>query len=439
MPFPAQLDKRLLAMATHTTLPAFPVHCLAACGLFFGNLLSAGSAVAQKPMNVVTDETLDQAEELIRARFSPEAVEDATSLSEEAVVTQWSYRDSRGNVRSTFQAYRHLEIHNNEPWVVFESRERAPLRNFLDEEQHRVQRLGQLAARVARHHEKMVAEIRDEEARRAQEEARRAREEDAQRLALIEANTMPQIAAIHEFLVETPTQRPITVGFNERFEVLETSEERYRISLAGGDVWVPKDNFRVIGRVSRRPNEGKQIAWRPVINDPPAPRPEPPRLDLYMEFTEGFLGGVVTDVFQGGWAAGVGIIPGDRIIRINDRPIRTADEARVALRLGNGTAHLLVERQGQIAVFQATVGGGIPLGISVAARLVDGTVEIRGMIPNSAAERLGLRVGDLVLSVNGLAIQAPENLYHFDRQPQPQYQIEFVRPPYRNLRVVQGG
>ena len=89
-------------------------------------------------MNVVTDETLRQAEELVRARFSPQATEDAQSLLENAVMTQWFYNDSRGQRRTTFQAYRQLEIHNNEPWVVFENRTRAPLRFFIETDQQRV-------------------------------------------------------------------------------------------------------------------------------------------------------------------------------------------------------------------------------------------------------------------------------------------------------------
>jgi regulator of sigma E protease len=124
--------------------------------------------------------------------------------------------------------------------------------------------------------------------------------------------------------------------------------------------------------------------------------------------------GVIGDVLDGGAAQRAGLEPGDRILEIDGNTIRYWEEIEDAVRSAPGKElHLRVSRNGRVFERYLT-----PIEETVRSR--DGATARQGrvgithapFIPlvgvidgNSPAARAGLRTGDLIISVHGLAVR----------------------------------
>ena len=130
---------------------------------------------------------------------------------------------------------------------------------------------------------------------------------------------------------------------------------------------------------------------------------------------------VIGDVLDGGAAARAGLLPGDRVLEIDGRPVRYFEEIEAAVRSSPGTElHLRVSRNGK--VFERYV---TPLEETIRHR--DGVVTVQGWVGithppfvplvgvidgESPAARAGLHTGDLIISVDGQPVRNWSDVAH---------------------------
>jgi regulator of sigma E protease len=117
------------------------------------------------------------------------------------------------------------------------------------------------------------------------------------------------------------------------------------------------------------------------------------------EFTSR-IGGVVPD----GVAARAGLLPGDRIVAVDGRPVEWWSDVLEALRAGTSQdLHIDVERTGERLGFELRreqrEGGWSPVGINASA-----PAAVVSVIPGSAAQAAGIEVGDRVVRLGSVAI-----------------------------------
>lgn len=106
-----------------------------------------------------------------------------------------------------------------------------------------------------------------------------------------------------------------------------------------------------------------------------------------------------------------GILPGDEIIRINDKSIARQSEMKHALGplYAGDIARIRVNRNGQQLDFDVTLAGEIepfdPPGIGIAlGRRVEAKLTIETVFPGGAAARAGLKTGDRITHFNGIEV-----------------------------------
>jgi serine protease Do/serine protease DegQ len=154
------------------------------------------------------------------------------------------------------------------------------------------------------------------------------------------------------------------------------------------------------------------------------------RLGISMTDVVGGEGATVAEVQADSPAAQAGLRKGDVVVALNGRPVRGAAELRA--RLGvvpvGESIELQVRRGGETRVVKAKVGaieaggasGGAALQELAGAVLQDvqrsglpggnRAVLVTAVKPESAAFRQGLRVGDLIVGVNGRRIGSTKEL-----------------------------
>jgi len=141
------------------------------------------------------------------------------------------------------------------------------------------------------------------------------------------------------------------------------------------------------------------------------------------EFTSR-IGGVTPD----GVAARAGVLPGDRIVAVEGRPVEWWSDVLGSLRTAQGSElHLDVERDGQRVSFEVRreerEGEWVPLGISASAP--DAFVSV---MPGSPADAAGVEVGDRVVRVGDAAISDFFTLETELARAQAPLELEVTRP-----------
>jgi hypothetical protein len=113
----------------------------------------------------------------------------------------------------------------------------------------------------------------------------------------------------------------------------------------------------------------------------------------------------VSRVAVGSPAEQAGITVGDRILAINDVPLRGAELFQAAVLEAASPARMTLERPGRSEPIQTTVSlAGRPARIGISWRENDaepGTITIVRVVPGSPAHRAGMRIGDRVFQVDG--------------------------------------
>jgi C-terminal processing protease CtpA/Prc len=101
-----------------------------------------------------------------------------------------------------------------------------------------------------------------------------------------------------------------------------------------------------------------------------------------------------------------GLQPGDRVVALAGRPIRTADELTWAVTAAAGTpVSIVVERPGHDGPLELTAQlAGSPMRVGIRWRVDDaepGAVVLTEVVPGSPAARAGLQPGDHVYQIAG--------------------------------------
>ncbi|MFT6659756.1 Do family serine endopeptidase [Maritalea sp.] len=156
-------------------------------------------------------------------------------------------------------------------------------------------------------------------------------------------------------------------------------------------------------------------------------------------------GALITDVYPGGPADQAGLVSGDVILEVNGRGIADpgAFEYRFSTQPVGEQVELYVARGGDALVIKLPLValndgvGGDQILLENAGRFSGayvreiGPVEIekygfpydftgvivKGLVDNSAAQRLGLREGDIILSLNGTVIERAKQLEKIVQRP----------------------
>lgn len=113
--------------------------------------------------------------------------------------------------------------------------------------------------------------------------------------------------------------------------------------------------------------------------------------------TEDFLATVVGEVKPGSVAEKIGIIPGDRITRINGKPINTWEELVYGIALSkDGRVEIDIERNGKIINKSTLITPDPHTGIKVLGIYNKETIVVDKVLDGS-----GLKVGDIIVAING--------------------------------------
>jgi hypothetical protein len=120
----------------------------------------------------------------------------------------------------------------------------------------------------------------------------------------------------------------------------------------------------------------------------------------------------ITEVLDDGLAAKIGLLKGDRIVKIGDQAVADRDEMRTATREAPAKSKVVVLRNGkevEIAVEFPPDGPGAGIGRRLGLRLGDGlTIDV--VTPGGVADQAGLLSGDRIAKVGETAVEGPTDL-----------------------------
>lgn len=127
--------------------------------------------------------------------------------------------------------------------------------------------------------------------------------------------------------------------------------------------------------------------------------------------TKDSLNTVVGEVKAGSAAEKIGIIPDDRIISINGKPVRTWEELVYSVAFSRkNEIELEIERNGQIIRKQALLIPEKDTGLRMLGIYSKETIVVYAVLPDSPAEKAGLKPDDKIISINGKKVYRLEPL-----------------------------
>jgi regulator of sigma E protease len=111
---------------------------------------------------------------------------------------------------------------------------------------------------------------------------------------------------------------------------------------------------------------------------------------------------VVGSVLPSSPAANAGIRPGDRIVRVADRPVETWERFFIAIApRANLETQIVLQRDGQEVSVSTTPTPQTRFDVGDIGVLPEMRSQIRAVTPGQPADRAGLQPGDVILTVNG--------------------------------------
>jgi len=139
----------------------------------------------------------------------------------------------------------------------------------------------------------------------------------------------------------------------------------------------------------------------------------PGKLGIRPNVTDDFAGPIILKgVTPGSPAAKVGLKPNDELVSVNGKPIATLGQMRHVLGPNDAGQVIAVEvrRKGDLEKFDCILAKEIPvyhepfLGVLPSLTTPEQGVQIGYVVPNSPAEKSGLKIGESILSVNKTVI-----------------------------------
>ncbi len=120
---------------------------------------------------------------------------------------------------------------------------------------------------------------------------------------------------------------------------------------------------------------------------------------------------IVGGVEPGSREAQLGIAPGDRIVAVNGKPVKSWEEVFLATALARtNVLSVTMERQGARTAYPLTAKVNEALGVKLLNLEPRGHPVVRGIRAGSAAEGSGLKQGDEILSFGGVPIVGQDQL-----------------------------
>ncbi len=121
----------------------------------------------------------------------------------------------------------------------------------------------------------------------------------------------------------------------------------------------------------------------------------------------------IDEVRDGGIAAKIGLLKGDRLLKIGDRAVADTDELRTALREAPATTKVVVLRNAKELAIPVELppdgGAGGAVARRLGVRLGDGlTIDV--VTPGGPADQAGVAAGDRIVKVGDTAVDAPADL-----------------------------
>jgi S1-C subfamily serine protease len=136
----------------------------------------------------------------------------------------------------------------------------------------------------------------------------------------------------------------------------------------------------------------------------------------------------IDEVMEDGLAAKIGLLKGDRLLKIGDRSIADREEVRTVMREAPAKTKVVVLRNGKETEFQIELppvdaGPGAGIGRRLGLRFGDGlTIDV--VTPGSVADQAGLVSGDRIVKVDETTVEGPREL--LDVLPEGAVQTKIV-------------
>ncbi len=110
---------------------------------------------------------------------------------------------------------------------------------------------------------------------------------------------------------------------------------------------------------------------------------------------------IVGGVKQGSVAEQIGVLPGDQIIKVNEKSVTTWEDLVYAVAFSpKDNIMLEIKRNGTIIKKEAKVSAEKDTGIKMLGLLCRETIIVGALIKDSPAEKAGIKVGDSIVSIN---------------------------------------
>lgn len=127
--------------------------------------------------------------------------------------------------------------------------------------------------------------------------------------------------------------------------------------------------------------------------------------------TEDFLNTVVGGVKKYSVAEKTGILPGDKIIKVNSKPVKTWEELVYSIAFSSGNEIVLeIERGGEVITKIAQMTPDKETGVKMLGIYGRETIVVGSVLKDSPAEKSGLKADDRIIGINGEKVYRLEPL-----------------------------
>ncbi|MGC3969752.1 MAG: PDZ domain-containing protein [Pirellulales bacterium] len=403
-------------------------HLVLICATTAAGCLATSPAHAQAPPPAASaiSQLQDQAETIRRYKPDAEEAKRAKRFLELTSLRAWGYRDDKGMPRTFEGAYDSEADRNGEPCLTFVSKQYVPVR-LLDARS--AAELAEVAA--------LKEQLADDYAALQDGIKKRQAEMEAQCAAGGRAivGVQPQVRQAR-MLADTNitvvdglgAARILQLAAGEMFEIVGETPKEWLLLVGGQATPVDRrfcEEMRPV--IAVRPGMPGIVgpANGPLV-DPIAPGAvvvpgmaiapvDPPKLDCRIgsyQFPDGRAALLIESVAVGGLADRHKLQAGDVIESVNDLPVGTLDDYRIASTRAGGALKLLVFRPALNKNFVVPVAApNVPMGLGVFGKPdFRGEFVIDDVLDGSIADQLGLQRDDKLLRVNDVEVESQQQL-----------------------------
>jgi hypothetical protein len=369
-----------------------------------------------------TTQLRELADAVRRNNFDAAATTRADRLLELTARRIWNYHGDDGKLRAYEGAYDAEVVRSGTPCLMFASRQYVPLSRLDAQGTADLAEIGKLRTEVRQDFLNLQTELarRQAEAIEAQRQAELARQQE---LAKLQRRRAQILAETTIEVVEPMGTRMVTLSAGEVFDIVGETPTQLMLLVGARPTPVARELCAEV-----KPT----VVLKPIDVAPAAVAEiAAPKLDCRIGsyvFPDGRTALQLEAVALGGLADRYQMQVGEVLERVNDFPVATLDDYRIAsTRAGGGLKLVLFnpELGRSRVVIIPPPNAAVPLGVF-------GHVDIRqefvinDVLDGSVAAELGLKRNDKILRVNGLPIGSEEQLRQIEATSGGNFRIRAI-------------